>query len=98
MQEIKASQDLRPMSDLKSHGADIVRQTQETRRPIVLTKHGKGVAVVMALEDYEELRDVIEHLELVRGVREAEDQIDRGEVIPHEQVMAKLRRRAAGHG
>ena len=60
MPRIKASEDLRPISDLKSHGAEIVRQTTESGRPVILTKHGRGVAVVLSLVAYEVLQEAVD--------------------------------------
>jgi len=96
MPAIKLSEDLRPMSDLKSHGADIVRQVQETSRPVVLTRHGKGVAVVLSLEDYEEIQEIRERQELRQALREAERELANGAGIPHATVEAKLARWASG--
>lgn len=60
---LKASRDLRPISDLKSSGADIVRQVNQTGRPVVLTRHGRGVAVLLTVEQYEHLYERLEALE-----------------------------------
>lgn len=90
MPALKLSEDLRPMSDLKSHGADIVRQVQDTNRPVVLTRHGRGVAVVMSLEDYEEIQDLRERQALRAALREAEKELDAGDGIPHDTVRAML--------
>lgn len=96
MRPIKISEDLRPMTDLKSHGAAIVRQVQGTGRPVVLTRHGRGVAVVVSLEDYEKLREAAEHIQLQQAVTEAWDQIDTGESVPHDEVRKRLQTWASG--
>lgn len=57
MGAFKLSSDLRPLTDLKSGAAEIVRQVSETGRPVVLTRHGRGVAVMLSLESYEELEE-----------------------------------------
>ncbi len=49
----KFSQDIVPLSDLKVNPGRIVRQVDETRRPVLLTNRGRGVAVVQALAEYE---------------------------------------------
>lgn len=95
MSAIKVSQDLRPMSDLKSHGADIVKQVQETRRPVVLTRHGRGVAVVLSLEDYEQVAELRELARLQAAVDEAEREIGSGQGIGHDEMSAKLQRWAS---
>lgn len=49
----KFSQDVVPLSDLKVNPGRIVHQVDETRRPVLLTSRGRGVAVVQALAEYE---------------------------------------------
>ncbi len=50
---LKFSEDVVPLSDLKVNPGRIVRQVGETRRPVLLTNRGRGVAVVQALAEYE---------------------------------------------
>lgn len=96
MVTIKASKDLRPVSDLKSSGAEIVRQVNQTGRPVVLTRHGRGIAVMLSLEEYELLSERVENLELQRAVEEAEREIAAGRWVSHDEMKAKIERWANG--
>ena len=49
----KFSEDVVPLSDLKANPGRVVRQVAQTRRPVLLTNRGRGVAVVQALTKYE---------------------------------------------
>ena len=49
----KFSEDVVPLSDLKANPGRVVRQVDQTRRPVLLTNRGRGVAVVQALTKYE---------------------------------------------
>ncbi len=51
--DIKFSEDIVPISDLKLNPGKIVKQLQEVHRPVVLTNRGRSVAVIQALQDYE---------------------------------------------
>jgi len=57
MNETRFSEDVRPITDLKAHAAEIVDHARTSRRPVLLTRRGRGVAVVVSLEEYEALRD-----------------------------------------
>jgi prevent-host-death family protein len=66
---LKFSEDVVPLSDMKINPGRIVSQVDETRRPVLLTSRGRGVAVVQSLRDYEAdsdervfLRDVVQGL------------------------------------
>ena len=50
---MKFSEDVVPLSDLKANPGRVVRQVAQTRRPVLLTNRGRGVAVVQALTKYE---------------------------------------------
>jgi prevent-host-death family protein len=54
---VKFSEDLVPLTDLKINPGRVVKQTTEAHRPVVLTKRGRGVAVVQSLGDYEKAEE-----------------------------------------
>ena len=47
---------IRPISDLRNHFAEITRDVQATGEPVFLTKNGVGSRVVMSMEAYETKR------------------------------------------
>jgi prevent-host-death family protein len=93
MPVLKPSQDVQPLSAFRADAAGFLEQVRATKRPLVLTQHGKSAAVVMDVDAYESL---VEELELVRDIRLAKAELARGEGIPHEQVVAELRARLTG--
>lgn len=84
---MKYTRDIRPVSEFRANAAAFVQQVRETRRPLILTQHGKSAAVLLDVEEYEAL---LERAELLEDIVVAEGQIDRGEVIDHADVMAEL--------
>jgi len=50
---VKFSEDVVPLSDLKINPGRIVKQVADTGRPALLTRRGRGVAVVQDLERFE---------------------------------------------
>ncbi len=50
---VKFSEDIVPLSDLKVNPGKVVRHVTEERRPVLLTSRGRGVAVVQNLQDFE---------------------------------------------
>lgn len=80
---------IRPVSDLRNHFAEITREAQLSGEPVFLTKNGAGSLVVMSMESYEQNRyDSMVYDKL----REAELQAaGTAERISHADVMAKAR-------
>ncbi len=89
MPSLMISEDIRPISDLKARGSEIVAQVTETRRPVVLTRHGRGVAVVLGVEEYERLQRCVEHSILMDALREGERDAAAGRVLAHDEMRAK---------
>jgi len=54
---IKFSQDLVPLTDLKSNPGRVVKHTTDVHRPVLLTSRGRGVAVVQSVGDYEKAEE-----------------------------------------
>ena len=52
MAHIQISKDVRPIWDLKAKAAEIVRQVNDSRRPVILTRHGRSVAVILSVMFY----------------------------------------------
>jgi antitoxin YefM len=86
------SQDIRSLSEFRANAAAFVQQVRSTRRPLVLTQHGRGAAVLLDVTEYERL---IEQVELLQEVQSAEQQLAEGRGVEHgearDQVMARLR-------
>lgn len=90
MPEIKPSQDVQPLSAFRANAAGFLDQVRATKRPLVLTQHGRSAAVVLDVDQYEAL---VEELEVVRDIRTARAEIEGGEGIPHDDVIEELRSR-----
>lgn len=84
----RPSVDVRPVTEFRAHTSAVLEQIQSTKRPVVLTQHGRSAAVLLDVGVYESL---LEELSLLRDVRTAESQLDAGMGIPHEVVEQRLR-------
>jgi prevent-host-death family protein len=56
---------IEPISLLKSHSADIIRRTKETKQPVVITQNGKPSAVIQDVDSFQETQDSLNMLKLV---------------------------------
>jgi antitoxin YefM len=87
MNTIRLDEDIRPLSEFRAGVAAFVKHVNETRRPLVLTQRGRGVAVLVDIHEFEAMR---ERLELFEDVRLAEAQLDAGEGVPHETARRRV--------
>ena len=84
---IKFSEDVVPLTDLKVNPGRIVRQVAEAHRPVLLTSRGRAVAVVQALTDYE--RDQEERA-FMRAVVQGLADLEKGKEVSLEEAKARL--------
>ena len=87
MQPLKLDEDIRPLSEFRAGVAGFVRQVSETRRPLVLTQHGRGVAVLVDVREFEAMR---ERLALLEDIAAAEDEVAAGRLTAHDDAKARV--------
>jgi prevent-host-death family protein len=62
---MKYSSQVKPISYLKSHAAEVVATLAETRQPLVVTQNGEARLVVMDVRTYEEQEETMALLKLL---------------------------------
>ncbi|RHW74640.1 type II toxin-antitoxin system Phd/YefM family antitoxin [Colwellia sp. RSH04] len=87
MSRLHFDQDIQPLSDFRAGAASFIRQVNETRRPIVITQRGKGVAVVLDVAEYESMQ---EKIELLEEVQKAEAQLSAGLGVSNSDARAQV--------
>jgi len=90
MQRLKIDQDIKPLSEVRTSIANVIKQVHDTKRPVIITQHGKGVAVLLDAHEYETMQ---EKLELLTDVQISLNQIENGEGIDHEDAKEKVLKR-----
>ncbi|MCE0462901.1 MULTISPECIES: type II toxin-antitoxin system Phd/YefM family antitoxin [Pseudomonas] len=84
---MKLSSQIKPISYLKSHTAEVVKSITETREPLVITQNGEAKLVVMDVKSFEEQEDTMALLKLLAmGNKEIEE----GKYRDVEDVFAEL--------
>ena len=90
MQRLKIDQDIKPLSEVRTGIANFIKQVHDTKRPLIITQHGKGVAVLIDVYEYEAIQ---ERLELLTDVQISLNQIEDGQGIDHEDAKQIIRKR-----
>lgn len=89
MRPLRLDEDIRPLSEFRAGVAGFVRRVSETRRPLVLTQHGRGVAVLLDVREFEALR---ERLALLEDIAAAEGDVAAGRLTDHDEARGRVRR------
>jgi prevent-host-death family protein len=85
---LELDQDIRPASEFRKNAASFIDRIQKQKRSIVLTQHGKSAAVLVDVSEYQRMVDKLDKME---DLLEAERQIARGEVYTHEEAKKKIK-------
>lgn len=85
---MKLSSQIKPISYLKAHAAEIVRTLGEQRQPLIITQNGEAKVVVQDIASYEQTQEAMALLKILAlGNR----QIEEGKVQPAAEVIKRLR-------
>jgi prevent-host-death family protein len=84
---VKFSTQVKPISYLKSHAAEIIKEISESREPMLITQNGEAKLVVMDVRSYEEQEETLALLKILAlGNRE----IEQGHFRPANELFAEL--------
>jgi prevent-host-death family protein len=81
------TQDIKPVTYLKSRAADILKQINETHRPVIITQNGEPKAILQDPESYENMRNAIGILKLIS---QGESEIRNGKARPQQKVFESI--------
>ncbi len=81
------SKDIKPVSYLKARAAELLKQINDTRRPVIITQNGEPRAVLQDPESYENMRNAIGILKLISI---SEEEIKNNNIIPNDVVFAMV--------
>jgi len=81
------SQDIKPVTYLKSRAADLLKQINETHRPVIITQNGEPRAILQDPKSYEDMRNAIGMLKLIS---QAEEEIRDGKSKSQQEVFENI--------
>lgn len=85
---MKLSSRIRPISYLKAHASEIVRDIGGQKEPLIITQNGTAKAIIQDIESYEQ---TMETMALLKILALANKQVDDGKVEDADDVIRRLR-------
>ncbi|MDD2965796.1 MAG: type II toxin-antitoxin system Phd/YefM family antitoxin, partial [Bacteroidales bacterium] len=79
--------DIRPVTYLKSRAADLLKQINDTHRPVIITQNGEPKAVLQDPESFENMRNAIGILKLISM---GEEDVKNGNILEQETVFKNI--------
>jgi prevent-host-death family protein len=90
MQRLRINEDIRPLSEVRTGMANFINHIQDTKRPLVITQHGKAVAVLVDANEFEAMQ---EKIELLMDVHTSLQQIDNEQGLKHTEALNRVLQR-----
>jgi len=91
MTRLVLDEDVKPLSEFRANVTSCINQVRRTKRPVVITHHGKSAAVLLDVSEYEILMrkmDILEDLQL------AEQEMARGKGMSGDAALKKIKLRS----
>jgi prevent-host-death family protein len=85
---MRYSTQIKPISYVKAHAAELLDRITEEREPIIITQNGEARAVLVDVASYEKMMD--ETQILLKILAHADKEIEAGETVPIEDVMVEF--------
>lgn len=82
-------EDIKPITYLKNHTAELVAEIEEKGRPVVITQNGTAKVVVLDVASYDRWRRATA---LLRLLAHSEAAVREGKTLSQEEVFARAER------
>lgn len=89
---MRYSSQVKPISYLKAHSAEVISRLTELREPVVITQNGEAKAVLQDIVSFEETQ---ESLALLKVLALGNNNVAAGKVKPVADIVARLRSKHA---
>lgn len=90
---MKLSESIKPISYLKAHASEMVREVASNEKTYVITQNGEAKAVLQNIKEFEYTQHKLAFLKLAAVGRE---QIKKGKTKPIDKVFTELDKKIKG--
>ncbi len=84
---MKLADRVKPISYLKAHASEVIRDVTENRQTVVITHHGQAKVVLQDVRVYDEL---MESLALLKLLGESRRSLREGSGVPLEEAERRI--------
>ena len=84
---MKVTENIRPITYLKTNSADLVGEVNESKKPIFITQNGEAKVVIQDLSMYQQQQD---QLMMLKAIALGENEIKSNKTLKQSEVFTKL--------
>jgi len=84
---LNLAQDIKPISYIKAHTAEILKHIEKKKNPVVITQNGEAKAVLLDISTYQSLVDSVS---LMKIISIGENHIAAGKTLSNKEVQNRI--------
>lgn len=81
-------EDIKPISYIKTHAADMLKRVNDTHNPIIITQNGEAKAVLLDTGSYQEM---INSIGILKLISQSEHDFSNDEYIENSSLFENLK-------
>jgi prevent-host-death family protein len=81
-------EDIKSISYVKSHTAEVMKHVGETNSPVIITQNGEAKAVLMDVKQYQ---NIIDTINLLKILSIGENDLKNKRIYTHENLQKKIK-------
>ena len=85
---INLVEDIKSISFVKSHTAEVMKQVGEKNNPVIITQNGEAKAVLMDVKQYQ---NIIDSINLIKILSIGENDLKNNRIYTHEELQRKMK-------
>jgi len=86
---MKLSEDIRPISYVKAHASELMKQLETDPRTVVITQNGEAKAVLQDIKSYEQTQET---MALLKMLAQSQKAIDEGQTCSVDEAFESVRK------
>ena len=80
---------IKPISYVKAHTAEIINNVNETKAPIIITQNGEAKAVILDIDSYQKSLNAVN---LAKLLSFSEKDLKNGNTVTHEEAKIRFKK------
>ncbi len=81
-------EDIKPISYIKTHAADMLKRVNDTHNPIIITQNGEAKAVLLDTNSYQEM---INSIGILKLISQSENDLTNEEYIENDNLFDEIK-------
>jgi prevent-host-death family protein len=85
---MQLSENIKPVSYLKAHATDIIKNLKNGHQPMIITQNGEAAMVIQSVTDYEQ---TLKTLALLKLLAQSQQAVDADKTVTSSEAFSRLR-------